>query len=153
MRQFACFIVAFACAVPVVADDVVYVYQPVVCASTSGAARTSAPVMPVGKKTDGSVGAYLGNVIAGWSASVVTEVDKVDAFPLVPKFDRASGKVVLPDMEGNVVVTFCGVDGRQLYRRSGRCPAAVTVEPEWPHLLLVGVESAPGAQWFKVVVK
>ena len=137
------------------AEDIYVVTQPAVCCSSTGAARTFAPVVPSGGKALETSAYYATGGFVVWpqyAANTAVGIEQVEAAasPAL-RFDQATGNFLLTGVEGPCLVQVYTMDGRLLGQMRVDGASFRLDTSSWPLTVIMTVTSGSQKYSFKVM--
>ncbi len=137
------------------AEDIYVVTQPAVCCSSTGAARTFAPVVPSGGKALETSAYYATGGFVVWpqyAANTAVGIEQVEAAasPTL-RFDQATGNFLLTGVEGPCLVQVYTMDGRLLGQMRVDGASFRLDTSSWPLTVIMTVTNGSQKYSYKVM--
>jgi hypothetical protein len=137
------------------AEDIYVVTQPAVCCSSTGAARTFAPVVPSGGKALETSAYYATGGFVVWpqyAANTAVGIEQVEAAasPAL-RFDQATGNFLLTGVEGPCLVQVYTMDGRLLGQMRVDGASFRLDTSSWPLTVIMTVTNGSQKYSYKVM--
>lgn len=137
------------------AEDIYVVTQPAVCCSSTGAARTFAPVVPSGGKALETSAYYATGGFVVWpqyAASTAVGIEQVEAAASpVLRMDKTTGNFLLTGVDGPCLVQVYTMDGRLLGQMRVDGASFRLDTSSWPLTVIMTVTSGSQKYSYKVM--